>query len=73
MSKAPTCHTIRILLMKATRMNMVDMLTVNDKDSLAEVVDLAAGHPWALGEGVYLSVLCVSFVLIEHKYSYFTS
>jgi len=54
-SKELICHTIQVMQMRTTHLNMVAMLTVIGEEVLVvEVVDFLAGHPWvALGEGTY--------------------
>ena len=65
-SKESICHTIRIMLMKPTHMNMVDILTIRRKDMVVEVADLAAGRPGVIGEGI--SAL-LHYVLILHQWN----
>jgi len=53
------CHTIQVLQMRPSHINMVDMLILSGKEDLVvEVVDFVAGHLWvALEDGKH--VVCL--------------
>ena len=55
-SKESICHTIQVLQMRPTHMNMVDMLILSgEEDLVVEVVDFMAGHlRVALEEGKHV-------------------